>query len=131
MNHSKQFQECVFVLFQSDPNRTVSTTRWEIIEKALLRDIKSSRDLEQAILTYNHKYVKKWNFKSLHRLFEEVNISPSNNRLIYIHITNLICIFIVNSSKRAIADHSLVTHYRPLFVWLYSCLTLFQQRFRC
>lgn len=53
----------------------MTVKRWEIIQTALLRDIRSSRELEQAILTYNHKYAKEWKFKSLHYLFEKVSIS--------------------------------------------------------
>lgn len=50
----------------------MTVKRWEIIQTALLREIRSSRELEQAILTYNHKYAKEWKFKSLHALFEQV-----------------------------------------------------------
>lgn len=63
----------VFFL-KSDRTRQITTTRWEIIQTSLLRDIRTSRELEQAILTYNHKYVKDWKFKALHALFEKVSI---------------------------------------------------------
>lgn len=59
---------------KSDSSKTVTTPRWEIIQNALLRDIKTSRDLERAILSYNPKYAKEWKFKTLHTLFEEVLI---------------------------------------------------------
>lgn len=46
-------------------------SRWEMIEKALLRTISNSRELEAAILSYNTKYQEQWKFRALHKLFEE------------------------------------------------------------
>ena len=45
--------------------------RWELVQNALLRPITNSRELEKAILSYNTKYEKIWNFRALHSLFEE------------------------------------------------------------
>lgn len=47
--------------------------RWRIIQTALRRDIRSRRELEQAILNYNDQYAKEWKFKALHHLFEQVS----------------------------------------------------------
>ncbi|XP_059222835.1 poly(ADP-ribose) glycohydrolase [Stomoxys calcitrans] len=44
--------------------------RWEMIERALLRPIENSHDLQNAILSYNTKYQGQWNFRALHTLFE-------------------------------------------------------------
>lgn len=45
--------------------------RWELIEKALLRPITCSKELEAAILSYNSRYQDTWRFHSLHKLFNE------------------------------------------------------------
>ena len=46
--------------------------RWPLIESALKRPIQSSFDLEKSILSYNSRYAGKWNFNSLHALFNNV-----------------------------------------------------------
>ena len=40
--------------------------RWDLIEEALLKGFKTSKDLEEAILKYNHHYKNKWNFEAWH-----------------------------------------------------------------
>ncbi|EDO41019.1 predicted protein, partial [Nematostella vectensis] len=45
--------------------------RWELIESALLAPIKSSHDLQDAILKYNARYSSRWNFEALHCYFNE------------------------------------------------------------
>lgn len=63
-----------FFFFKNNPETTIKKSRWEIIQTALLQPIRSSRELEKAILTYNTKYAKYWKFYALHELFEEVFI---------------------------------------------------------
>ncbi|XP_011689783.1 PREDICTED: poly(ADP-ribose) glycohydrolase-like [Wasmannia auropunctata] len=46
--------------------------RWEMIQEALLRNILSSQQLEDAILSYNQIYAQRWNFAALHHFFSEV-----------------------------------------------------------
>ncbi|XP_011636332.1 poly(ADP-ribose) glycohydrolase-like isoform X2 [Pogonomyrmex barbatus] len=46
--------------------------RWEMIQEALLRNILSSQQLEEAILSYNQIYAQRWNFAALHHFFSEV-----------------------------------------------------------
>ncbi|XP_031574946.1 poly(ADP-ribose) glycohydrolase-like [Actinia tenebrosa] len=46
--------------------------RWELIESTLLSPIKSSYDLQDAILKYNARYSSRWNFEALHSYFNEV-----------------------------------------------------------
>lgn len=53
-----------------DGNATIEN-RWEMIEKALLRPITNSHELQDVILEYNSKYANQWNFRALHRLFED------------------------------------------------------------
>ncbi|XP_067138347.1 poly(ADP-ribose) glycohydrolase-like isoform X1 [Centruroides vittatus] len=50
----------------------VIKSRWELIEKSLLSDIKNSKDLERAILSYNSQYENQWNMSGLHDFFENV-----------------------------------------------------------
>jgi poly(ADP-ribose) glycohydrolase len=45
-------------------------SRWEFIERALLRDFKESKELEASIKSYNNRHDKYWNFKALHELVE-------------------------------------------------------------
>lgn len=46
--------------------------RWTLIQQAFIKPILSSRDLENAIFSYNTVYSKTWKFRALHKLFEEV-----------------------------------------------------------
>ncbi|XP_030380735.1 poly(ADP-ribose) glycohydrolase [Scaptodrosophila lebanonensis] len=57
-------------------------SRWEMIEKALLRPISSSMELQEAILTYNAKYKHQWNFVALHKLFSE-DLDESETRVFF------------------------------------------------
>ncbi|XP_046962424.1 poly(ADP-ribose) glycohydrolase-like [Vanessa cardui] len=45
--------------------------RWDMIQKALSRPIRNTRELASAILSYNTKFKNKWKFRSLYGLFEE------------------------------------------------------------
>lgn len=47
------------------PNKKIQK-RWELIENTLLQPFRTSQDLEEAILVYNHHYKDKWNFESWH-----------------------------------------------------------------
>ncbi|XP_002155531.4 poly(ADP-ribose) glycohydrolase isoform X1 [Hydra vulgaris] len=40
--------------------------RWDLIEEALLKGFQTSKDLEDAVLKYNHHYKNKWNFEAWH-----------------------------------------------------------------
>ncbi|CAK1549263.1 unnamed protein product [Leptosia nina] len=45
--------------------------RWHIIEEVLSKPIKNSKQLAEAIITYNSKFKDIWTFSSLHYLFDE------------------------------------------------------------
>ena len=47
------------------PNKKIQK-RWELIEGTLLQPFQTSKDLEEAVLVYNHHYKDKWNFESWH-----------------------------------------------------------------
>jgi len=58
----------------SEDGRKVLKSRWSLIKEALTSGpIRNSRDLEEAILSYNVRYRghQDWSFSSLHILFEE------------------------------------------------------------
>jgi poly(ADP-ribose) glycohydrolase len=60
-----------YPVIQNDGTTTIEP-RWKMIEDALKQPIQNSRDLEQAILSYNSKYANSWKFDTLHQLFEQV-----------------------------------------------------------
>lgn len=51
--------------------------RWEVIQEALLQSFYTSRQLEIAILSYNHKYSQRWDFRALHYFFKNVRFYKS------------------------------------------------------
>ncbi|XP_037889920.1 poly(ADP-ribose) glycohydrolase isoform X2 [Glossina fuscipes] len=55
----------------ADDGSSSIENRWEMIEKALLRPINTSQELQTAILSYNTKYKDQWEFRALHKLFGE------------------------------------------------------------
>ncbi|XP_028894006.2 poly(ADP-ribose) glycohydrolase isoform X2 [Zeugodacus cucurbitae] len=65
----------------ADGSSTIEA-RWEMIEKALLQPITNSKELQAAILSYNTKYEGQWNFRSLHRLFED-DLDESESRVFF------------------------------------------------
>lgn len=65
--YAKQNQYVV----KNDDNTEEIKERWSLIRTALTQDIRTSHDLEAAILKYNTKYSKTWHFSGLHKLFDE------------------------------------------------------------
>jgi len=60
---------------QEQEGRKMLASRWQLVVSALTSaPITSSRELEQAIMSYNTRYKDKydWSFDGLHHLFEEV-----------------------------------------------------------
>ncbi|XP_045447294.1 poly(ADP-ribose) glycohydrolase [Melitaea cinxia] len=51
--------------------KTQLNKRWDMIQNALNRPIRDSKELANAILSYNTKFKNRWRFASLHELFEE------------------------------------------------------------
>lgn len=49
----------------------VLQSRWEMIQEAFIKPITNSKELHDAIMTYNGKEKGKWKFQGLHDLFEE------------------------------------------------------------
>nr|CAD7458771.1 unnamed protein product [Timema tahoe] len=46
--------------------------RWELVQEALLRPITSSKQLQDAIFSYNSKYSERWDFSTLDTFFSQV-----------------------------------------------------------
>ena len=55
-----------------DGNKKNMRLRWELIIKSLKTEYTTSHDLENAIISYNTRYEKIWNFKALHILFNRI-----------------------------------------------------------
>lgn len=53
--------------------------RWEMICQSLSKPINNSYDLEEAIMTYNSRYSKKWNFGGLHAYFNKVCLAEESS----------------------------------------------------
>ena len=46
--------------------------RWDLVTDALRKPVTNSYDLQEAIMTYNSRYSRKWDFRGLHSYFNEV-----------------------------------------------------------
>ncbi|MGH0136935.1 UNVERIFIED_CONTAM: hypothetical protein FKN15_008509 [Acipenser sinensis] len=57
---------------ENEDGRAVEQSRWELIQKSLQRGFNSSLDVTDAILRYNVRYAKKWDFTALNLLCTEV-----------------------------------------------------------
>ncbi|CAH0714136.1 unnamed protein product, partial [Brenthis ino] len=56
---------------ENSAGETELKKRWEMIQNALNKPIKNSKELASAILSYNTQFKNRWKFLSLHYLFEE------------------------------------------------------------
>lgn len=57
-----------------------SASRWELIQNALSRKIRSSKKLQKVILIYNSKYAKEWKFEALNAMIEDVCLIQSEEK---------------------------------------------------
>lgn len=60
--------------------RKFTKSRWRLIEETLRKPIRSSRELEKAIKTYNPRYAHKWSFSTLHKFFK---IDPQSSAVFF------------------------------------------------
>ena len=58
--------------------------RWELIETTLLQTFSTSKDLEEAILVYNHHYKDKWNFEAWHS-YCNIVLTPAEREDLFIN----------------------------------------------
>ncbi|EDV92130.1 poly(ADP-ribose) glycohydrolase [Drosophila grimshawi] len=67
---------------ETDDGTSEIESRWGMIERALLRPISNSKQLQAAILSYNTTYKGQWSFRALHKLFNE-DLDESESRCFF------------------------------------------------
>lgn len=65
-------KQSVYPVGNSAGNEKILCPRWELIQQSLEKPIFNSYDLEEAILTYNSVYSRKWQFNGLHAYFSKL-----------------------------------------------------------
>ncbi|CAG9802342.1 unnamed protein product [Chironomus riparius] len=73
-----------------DGNKKNMRFRWDLIIKSLKTDYTTSHDLENAIISYNTRYEKIWNFKALHILIESQMDIANKNKFLRITLPKII-----------------------------------------
>ncbi|OWR43927.1 poly [Danaus plexippus plexippus] len=79
IGHEKWDQEHVRLPFstqslypvENSAGETKLKNRWDMVQNALNRPIRNSKELAKAILSYNTQFKNRWKFTALHYLFEE------------------------------------------------------------
>ncbi|XP_068141153.1 poly(ADP-ribose) glycohydrolase [Drosophila tropicalis] len=99
-------------------------SRWEMIERALLRPISNSKQLEAAILSYNTTYRNQWNFRSLHKLLRE-EFDKSEARVFFEDLLPRIIRLALRLPELIKAPVPLLKQYKT------AALTLSQQQISC
>lgn len=61
------------IQFTNEFGEAKTVERWCVIKEALSGKITTSQELEDAIKVYNPQYKEKWNFRSLHKMIEDLN----------------------------------------------------------
>ncbi|KAH8397875.1 hypothetical protein KR222_004719, partial [Zaprionus bogoriensis] len=109
---------------ESEDGTSDIESRWSMIERALLRPIGSSKQLQAAILSYNTTYKGQWNFRALHKLFDE-ELDESESRVFFEDLLPRIV-------RLALRLPELVQAPIPLLKQNHSCgLSLSQQQISC
>lgn len=125
-NHVKMpcSQRSVYPVAVPGRKDKVLQPRWEMIRQALSKPINNSYDLEEAIMTYNSRYSKKWNFSGLHTYFSNICRAEESFEFFTAVLPQLIVL--------ALELPHLVTHAVPLLKKQqdYS-LTMTQQQVAC
>ena len=99
-------------------------SRWDIINESLRKPIANSYDLEEAILTYNTHYARRWNFYGLHSYFND-HCSEEESRSFFGSVLPRVI-------DLALSLPSLVTHALPLLKkQLDYSVSLSQQQVAC
>ena len=116
--------QSVYPVAVSDSKEKKLLSRWEMIQQAMSAPITNSYDLEEAILSYNSRYSRKWNFKSLHRYFNDVCTEEESGAFFGVILPRIISL--------ALELPKMVTHAVPLLKCQqeYS-ITLSQQQVAC
>nr|CAD7393435.1 unnamed protein product [Timema cristinae] len=65
--------------------------RWELVQEALLKPIPSSKQLQDAIFSYNSKYSERWDFSTLHTFFSQFLAYPVMEWWDYVCVCMCMC----------------------------------------
>lgn len=107
-----------------DSGEKTLQARWDLIKDALQKPIRTSYDLEAAILSYNSRYSRRWDFKGLHAYFKEV-VEDEERDVFFSSILPRII-------NLALALPTIVTHAVPLLKKQQNySITLSQQQIAC
>lgn len=99
-------------------------SRWNMIERALLRPINNTKQLQAAILSYNTTYKGQWGFGALHQLFDE-QLDESESRVFFEDLLPRII-------RLALRLPELIQAAIPLLKQNHTCaLTLSQEQVSC
>lgn len=63
-------RQCLYPIVDSESKLI---PRWDLIRQTLKKQIRNSHELEEAIMTYNSVYSKKWKFDGLHTYFSKLS----------------------------------------------------------
>ncbi len=81
-NHVKMpcSQHSVYPVSEPGKKEKTLQARWKLIRQAFSKPINNSFELEEAIMSYNTRYLKKWNFDGLHAYFNKVCQPEESNK---------------------------------------------------
>ncbi len=98
--------------------------KWDLVKKALTKPIRNHHELQQAILSYNTRFSRRWDFKQLHYYFTE-HASVQSTERFYTDVLPKMVDLVLSLPK-------VVTHAIPLLrkQQAYS-LTLSQHQIAC
>ena len=70
-NHVKMpcSQQSMYPVTKPGEKEKTLESRWKLIRQAFSKSIRDSYELEEAIMSYNTRYIKRWNFRGLHAYF--------------------------------------------------------------
>lgn len=109
---------------EADDGTSDIESRWNMIERALLRPISNSKQLQAAILSYNTTYKGQWGFGALHKLFDE-ELDESESRVFFEDLLPRI-------TRLALRLPELIQAPIPLLKQNHTCaLTLSQEQISC
>ncbi|KAL7744062.1 hypothetical protein ACLKA6_001286 [Drosophila palustris] len=109
---------------EADDGTSDIESRWSMIERALLRPISNSKQLQAAILSYNSTYKGQWGFGALHQLFDE-ELDESESRVFFEDLLPRV-------TRLALRLPELIQAPIPLLKQNHTCaLTLSQEQISC
>ena len=99
-------------------------SRWDLIKQALARTIANVHDFEEALLSYNSHYARRWSFKGLYVYFENICSEEERDMFFQQLLPRIVSL--------ALRLPEIVTHAVPLLKKQQSySITLSQQQIAC